>query len=420
VLALIALAYFVFSGLLMPAVTLTSAGMVKIPADTYTVGNGNGGGQYAAEQEVTLAEYWIDRYEVTNADYANFLAENDNDLPASWNGNVFFPSGTDQLPVRGVTWATAVDYCETQGKRLPTEAEWEVAARGRTGQLYPWGDAANGISLPDGPYDVGTIAANRSPFGVLDMAGNVWEWVDGPYSTISGNDKIARGGAFDFLKDMAYRLQGDPAFPTMYSTVGIRCAASTVEVVTDDVVLVEDDFTNEASGWPIISEESALSGYHPPDYYHVQASAPNHISTAYFGGNFDSINMEARVFVDSTDTTDGLFRYGLVVRRQGNTFYAFTVSPRTNEWTVLKGTEAGLEVLATGESELIRGSSVDTADQLRVDISGSQLSFAINGRFVSQLTDADYASGDVGFYVETFDETRAHMHYDLIRVERIP
>jgi hypothetical protein len=87
---------------------------------------------------------------------------------------------------------------------------------------------------------------------------------------------------------------------------------------------------------------------------------------------------------------------------------------------VLKGTEAGLVVLATGESELIRGSSVDTADQLRVDISGSQLSFAINGRFVSQLTDADYASGDVGFYVETFDETRAHIHYDLIRVEHIP
>ena len=102
VLILMGPAYFFLPGLLSATVTPTSAGMVKIPADTYTVGNGDGGGQYAPQQEVTLSEYWIDRYEVTNADYANFLAENRAELPASWNGNAFFPSGAERLPVRGV------------------------------------------------------------------------------------------------------------------------------------------------------------------------------------------------------------------------------------------------------------------------------------------------------------------------------
>lgn len=229
VLALIAPAYFFLSSLFSPAATPVSAGMVKIPAGTYSVGHGPGGGQYARQQEVSLAEYWIDRQEVSNAEYAAFLAGNRADLPVSWNGEAGFPAGTDELPVRGVTWATAVQYCESQGKRLPTEAEWEVAARGPDGFLYPWGDSATGVSLPGDLYAVGTMAANRSPFGVLDMAGNVWEWVDEPYATIGGEEKIARGGAFDFQKDMAYRLQGDPTIPTMFSTAGIRCAASVVK-----------------------------------------------------------------------------------------------------------------------------------------------------------------------------------------------
>jgi serine/threonine-protein kinase len=230
IVTLIALAAFVLPGLFSSAVTPTSAGMVKIPGNTYIVASDRGGGEYAPPQEVTLADYWIDRTEVANADYAAFLAENKAEAPASWDGSSFFPTGTDQLPVRGVTWAAAVEYCKAQGKRLPTEAEWEVAARGDSGQLYPWGDNANSVPLPNSLYAVGTVAANRSPFGVLDMAGNVWEWVDEPYSAVEGNDKIARGGAFDFQKDMAYRLQGDPTIPTMFSTAGIRCAASAVEV----------------------------------------------------------------------------------------------------------------------------------------------------------------------------------------------
>lgn len=397
-----------------------SAGMVQIPAGSYQVGNGAGGGQYAAAQSIDLPSYWIDRFETTNAEYADFLAETGATVPSSWNGNSY-PPGEDDFPVSGVDWATAVTYCGSLGKRLPTEAEWEVAARGSENLLYPWGDEQNEVTLPtNSTYAIGDITANRSSFGLFDMAGNVWEWVAEPYTAVNDDEKIARGGAYDFQKDMAYRLQGDPTVPTMYAKAGIRCAATTVDVVPDAAILIEDDFTDEASGWPVKEEVSALSGYHPPDYYHVQSGVPDHITTAYFGGSFNNVSVDADVFIDSTDTEDGLFRYGLVVRRDGDEFYAFTISPRTNEWTVLKGTGNGLEILDEGSSMTMSGFTEEESDQLRIDASGPELVFSINGRVVSQLNDASYGSGDVGFYVETFDESRAHIHYDLLKVEQIP
>jgi hypothetical protein len=193
-----------------------------------------------------------------------------------------------------------------------------------------------------------------------------------------------------------------------------------VQVDPDERVLINDDFTDEASGWPIMTVTEALSGYHPPDYYHVQSGLPDHITTAFFGGSFNNISMNTDVFIDSTDTAAGLFRYGLVVRRDGDQFYAFTISPRSNEWTVLKGTAVGPEVLDAGVSETMSGFVEEEADQLRIDASGSELTFSINGRVVSQLNDSSYGSGDIGFYVETFDETRAHIHYDKLKVEQIP
>lgn len=397
---------------------VTSANMSQIPAGTYTVGTDLTGNGYSPAQQVELASFWIDREEVTNTQYATFLENSGGEPPATWSNGVP-PSGEEDHPVQGVTWQMAADYCQAQGKRLPTEAEWEVAARGTAELLYPWGSSASAISLPtSGTYPVGSNPANRSPFGVYDMTGNVWEWVDEPYTAVNGGEQVLRGGAYDFLKDMAYRLPGDPNVPTMYKTAGIRCAATDVEIVEDSDLYVQDEFTDETTGWPIVDEGSVLSGYHPPDYYHVQSGEPEHISTAYFGGNFDNIGIETNVFVDSTDTETGNFRYGVIARRNGDNFYAFTVAPRSKEWAILKAGASGLQILDRGSIDSLTNSA-DNPDTLRVDASGSNLLFSINGELITILSDNSYSNGDIGFYVETFDESRAHVHYDVVQAQAI-
>ena len=417
-LVLAAAAFFFMRGRGSGTAVATSANMSQIPAGSYTVGTDLIGNGYSPELEVDVADFWIDREEVTNAQYATYLENSGNEPPDTWSNGVP-PSGEEDHPVQGVTWQMANDYCVAQGKRLPTETEWEVAARGESEQLYPWGSSASAVPLPtSGTYPVGSNPANRSPYGVYDMTGNVWEWVAAPYTAVNSGEQVLRGGAYDFLKDMAYRLPGDPNIPTMFKTAGIRCAATEVEIVEDTALYVQDDFTDETTGWPVVSEGSVLSGYHPPDYYHVQSGETEHISTAYFGGNFNNIGIETNVFVDSTDTENGNFRYGLIARRNGDNFYAFTVAPRSNEWAILKANDAGLQTLDNGTIETLTNSA-DKPDSLRVDASGSNLLFSINGELISVLNDSSYANGDIGFFVETFDESRAHIHYDVVQAQAI-
>lgn len=395
----------------------SSAGMVQIPGGSYIIGADLSGSQYAAPLEITLEPYWLDRFEVNNSQYAQFLAETEAEAPTNWvNGSP--PAGKENYPVRGLTWSDANNYCNWQNKRLPAEAEWEVAARGGQGFLFPWGDEQTAVSLPDDDtYPSGSIPPNRSSFGLFDMAGNVWEWVDDPYAPVPDGQEVARGGAFDFLKDMAYRLQGDPSLPTMIASTGMRCAASEVAVVPDETILLEDDFSNPESGWPELKEDTAWRGYHPPDFYHVEATGQNQIATAVFGTNQANISLETGVFVDILESENGAYRYGLLLRQvDSQKFYAFTVAPRSNEWAVLKASPAGIETLDSGTVASLQGDSVESENVLRVDASGSMFSFFVNGRIVTTVSDSSYSSGDYGFYVESFDETRVHVHYDSLTV----
>jgi serine/threonine-protein kinase len=140
---------------------------------------------------VELPGYWIDKTEVTNQMYARCVAAGVCQIPITpvyqpylnYFENPFF----GDYPVLGVSFEDAKIYCQWVDRRLPTEAEWEKAARGVGGDLYPWGNdypnckSANYLLCNDGTLPVGSLPAGASPYGVLDLAGNVWEWVDDWY-----------------------------------------------------------------------------------------------------------------------------------------------------------------------------------------------------------------------------------------------
>lgn len=194
--------------------------MIAIPGGEYTIGR-NGGDFFdpyeSPQHTVTLRPFYIDKTEVTNADYQKFVEATGHPAPSSWPNGRLEP-GKELFPVTGVTLADAEAYATWAGKRLPTEAEWEVAAHGKTPSIFPWGNTfdpsranvrASGLGVP---VRVGTYPAGASPFGVLDMTGNVWEWTASEAGLYPGStqkppswDKplpdgvklqIIRGGAF--------------------------------------------------------------------------------------------------------------------------------------------------------------------------------------------------------------------------------
>jgi formylglycine-generating enzyme required for sulfatase activity len=222
--------------------------MVRIDAGSYLAGN---------SQTIELPEFWIDRYETTNQQFATYIDATGRKPPENWiNGEP--PTGEGDYPVSGLTWDQASAYCSWLGKRLPTEVEWEAAARGPYGWLYPWGENKNAILLPsNGTHPVGSIPGNRSYFGVYDMAGNTWEWVSNPFLPIDSGERVMRGGGFDLLYPMDYRLIGDPNAETMTRAAGVRCAADAdrVEPAEDTAVLLDDSFLDTNSGWPNITNQ---------------------------------------------------------------------------------------------------------------------------------------------------------------------
>ena len=179
----------------------TGKEMVYIPAGKFLFGE--------MREERELPKFWIDKTPVTNAEYKRFLDANpDHPVPYAKEGwaqlynwdrqSRTFPSERADHPVVLVTWYDAVAYAEWAGARLPTEEEWEKAARGTDGRKYPWGDWERGrcntteacifTTTPVGQYS----PDGDSPYGCVDMAGNVWEWT----TTRDAVDWVVRGGSF--------------------------------------------------------------------------------------------------------------------------------------------------------------------------------------------------------------------------------
>lgn len=231
-----------------PTAPVAPEGMIAVAAGSYTIGRNDADPLEKPQHRIDLPAFFVDRTEVTNAAYKKFVDATNHKPPSNWSG-AKVPDRRDNSPVTGITWQDAADYAAWAGKRLPSEAEWEAAARGADGRIYPWGNEwraglANIGSKPDditaeqypsGIKEVGQYPQGASPSGAVDMIGNAWEWVSDEITIYPGNTetklplkpglsyRVIRGGAYDGNKvhDATYRGFLDASQP--YPKVGFRC-----------------------------------------------------------------------------------------------------------------------------------------------------------------------------------------------------
>jgi len=241
---------------------------VFIPAGAFQMGGFDSEAKDVEKpvHQVTMPSFWFDKFDVTNAMYVGCIAKGGCTPPQatkSQTRSAYFniPDYND-FPVIYVTWSQAATYCKWAGRHLPTEAEWEYAARGKTVNTYPWGSQPPDSSLANFNYQVGdttkvgSYPAGASPFGVLDMAGNVAQWTNdyfdptfytkginnnpqGPGARTNFFNRVVRGGTFqDGPENIRVSLRasvlgsnpdakvGSDAYFGEYSPkIGFRCAS---------------------------------------------------------------------------------------------------------------------------------------------------------------------------------------------------
>jgi len=221
--------------------------MVLVPAGEFLMGSWTGDADERPVRRVYLDAFFMDKNQLTVGEYAKFLAATSHEVPPEWN--IMSRPMHQKRPVVNVDWEDAAAYCKWAGKRQPTEAEWEKAARGTDGQTYPWGDEPptkfHGNVKQElwnnhmGLTPVGMFGDGKSPYGINDMAGNVWEWVsdwydDDYYSTAplrnptepaTGLSKVVRGGSWGSGPEGLRSAERETHVPSFqgYGT-GFRCA----------------------------------------------------------------------------------------------------------------------------------------------------------------------------------------------------
>ncbi|RMH09383.1 MAG: hypothetical protein D6704_01325 [Nitrospirae bacterium] len=242
------------------------APMIKIPAGEFLMGDNQGPRNERPEHIVWLDSYYIDQFEVTMERYQKFLDETNHEPPPLWDDYAALEEARDR-PAVGMAWGSAKAYCEHYGKRLPTEAEWEKAARGTDGRRYPWGYMQPFVDIAR--YNLGTTGwvsyaitlapvtsgvtgmsirhglkgGTKSPYGLYHMAGNAAEWVadwydptyyarspkKNPKGPETGERKVVRGGSWEDPPKrlrVTARSSAEPDFPIEANdlTIGFRCA----------------------------------------------------------------------------------------------------------------------------------------------------------------------------------------------------
>ncbi len=221
--------------------------MALVPAGEFIMGSKVGPADEQPEHRVFVDAFFMDKYEVSVEHYAEFLKATSLEAPPDWD--IMNQPRHQKRPVVNVSWSDAATYCKWAGKRLPTEAEWEKAARGTDGRLYPWGNEAptrlhanfgkkewaNHMALvPVGMFEMG-----KSPYGIYDMAGNAWEWVNdwydhdyykksptkNPLGPTTGKSKVVRGGNWLYVQEFlgsSFRYNAEPS--RRHFGYGFRCA----------------------------------------------------------------------------------------------------------------------------------------------------------------------------------------------------
>ncbi|CAN2048322.1 formylglycine-generating enzyme [Candidatus Magnetomoraceae bacterium gMMP-1] len=260
--------------------------MVKVPEGWFIMGSDNGSNDEKYRHEVYLDDFYIEKYEVSAAQYAAFLNNVADSEKAKKYADVscdrctvmygdasepyfktvrgkrvevrrtvkkYFPrKGYENRPANYISWHGANAYCRWIGRRLPTEAEWEKAARGTDGRKYPWGnnDSSKNHNLAVYDYnghddkwtdmkDVDSLSAGRSPYGAHHMAGNVWEWVadwydetyyqkgviENPRGPSSGSSRVLRGGSWDYgMRSVRLAFRNNYSPEDRSDSLGFRCA----------------------------------------------------------------------------------------------------------------------------------------------------------------------------------------------------
>ncbi len=202
-------------------------GMVYIPAGEFIIGSNDEDNESLAEEfgareiffkneqpvrKIYLKDFYIDKFETTNENYRQFIIKAGYPPPSKWENNTY-ETGRGNYPVKNVNWQNAYSYCASMGKRLPTEGEWEKAARGPNGNIFPWGnefdvEKANlntGDTVP-----VESMPEDKSFYGVFDMAGNIGEWTSSWYEPYPGSTFKSKdfGNKYKVIKGAAGNTEG--------------------------------------------------------------------------------------------------------------------------------------------------------------------------------------------------------------------
>jgi formylglycine-generating enzyme required for sulfatase activity len=241
-----------FTPTVLPSEIMDEQGvpMALVPEGKFTMGSTDNFSNENPTHLVNLTSFYIDKYEVTNRNY-NLCVQKGECLPPKKRGSkthesYFGNPEFDYYPVIYVTWDMARTYCQWRGARLPSEAEWEKAARGADGRMYPWGDTirnteSNYNGLMGDLAVVGTYNSGVSPYGLFDMAGNAQEWVSdwyqenyysslfgdvkNPQGPLTGAERVIRGGSWDAGKNFirtTYRFKSLPS--VSFYNISFRCA----------------------------------------------------------------------------------------------------------------------------------------------------------------------------------------------------